>query len=65
MERIIKMTFGEFADMFGMSDESCEIMGLNPYCLNEGTARSEDELYINEEQANLLNLKWEELNGRE
>lgn len=51
----MSMTLGEFSNRWHMSDRSCEIMGLNPYCLNEGSDR-ERTISISQRQAEALGI---------
>lgn len=57
------MTLREFADRFGMSDENCNIMGLNPWCMNEG-ADPQEPIKINKEQAKELGIHDKEFEAR-
>lgn len=50
----IIITLAEFSEKTGMSDEVCEIVGLNPWCLDEGLATGEDTIELTEEQAKKL-----------
>lgn len=60
----MKITIGEFKHRWGMTDSNCEIVGLNPWCLNEGRATKEDVLYINSEQAEKLGISEYEFEQR-
>lgn len=51
---IITITLREFADRTGMSDEACAVVGLNPWCLNEGLASADDTIELNDDQARKL-----------
>lgn len=47
-----------------MLDKPCGIIGLNPWCLNEGAATKEDKIEINEEIARKLGIHIEEFESR-
>lgn len=55
-EPTISMTYRAFANRFGMTDKACEIVGLNPYCLNEGQVSETDSLTITLSQAKKLGM---------
>jgi len=46
----IRITFGELLDK-GLWDDYCNLTGLNPYCMAEGQADSDEEVNIDAEQA--------------
>ncbi len=50
----ITMTIGELFDKAHDVDDACQIVGLDPWCLNEGRASKEDEITLTEDQAKKL-----------
>lgn len=60
----IKITFGELYDRFDMSDEVCDILGLNPYCLREGLATESDTVNVTLAQARLMGITVHEFTAR-
>lgn len=63
-EELIKITFGELSQRWGMSDKVCDILRLNPYCLNEGLATKEDTITVDREQALKLGIHENEFESR-
>lgn len=58
------ITYGELAERFGMSDEACSILNINPYALNEGLAKNTDKIDISEKQAIQLGISKYEFDSR-
>ncbi len=46
----LTLTLRELKDNYNW-DKVCEVLGLNPWCLNEGYATGDEEENITEEQA--------------
>lgn len=63
-QKTITVTFGELMDRWGMSDEVCEILGLNPWCLNEGRASKNDTEEVTWEQAQQMGIGQHEFESR-
>lgn len=59
------ITYGELADRWGMSDEACEVLGVNPWSLSDGLASRADTIALNWEQARQLNISKSEFSERE
>lgn len=59
----MSMTLDEFSVRWRMSDRACEIMGLNPYCLNEGSDRGRT-ISISQRQAEALGITDGEFQSR-
>ena len=51
----IVVTAGEIEEM-GVWDQFCEMMGLNPWCRNEGSCTSETEFSLTAEQAREMSI---------
>jgi len=49
-EEKIARTLGEIKDRHDW-DKFCEVMGINPWCLNEGLARREDVIWFTIDEA--------------
>lgn len=60
--RLMKMTYGEFSNRFGLS--KLEDIGLNSYAMNEGLATENDTIDINWEKAQILGISEHEFNSR-
>lgn len=60
----MEMTYGELSRRFFMSDEICGVLGINPYCLNEGLATKSDKVEISEIQAVQMGISLEEFDSR-
>lgn len=63
-EQSISITFGELSDRWGMSDKVCEVLGVNPWCLNEGLATKEDTIGVTESQARQIGISEQEFEDR-
>lgn len=51
----IKITLGELLEKHDW-EKACKILGLNEWCLNEGLAKSDDEIELTEEQSKELGI---------
>lgn len=63
--RTIEVSFGELLNRFDMSDEVCDILGLNPYCIREGFAELHDTVNVTFKQAILMGITVYEFDTRE
>ena len=54
----ITLTIGELSNKVNDWNHACKILGLNPWCLNEGLATSETESTITLEQLHQIGLQW-------
>ena len=57
------VTAGEMSNK-GLWDQFCEVMGLNPWGMNEGRIQSTEEFTLTEEQAIKIGLVREGDDGR-
>ena len=62
LDKDISMTISELSSRF--SREGFNIVGLNPYCLNEGLASKSDTILINWDKAKKLGIQQEEFHDR-
>ena len=51
------ITAGE-ANKCGVWDRLCEMFGINPWAMNEGSMESSHEFKLDEQQAQKLGLLW-------
>ena len=51
----MKVTLQELMDNYDW-DKACEVLGLNPWCINEGLATGDDEEEITEKQAREIGI---------
>jgi len=51
----VKVTLQELMDNYDW-DKACEVLGLNPWCINEGLATGDDEEEITEKQAREIGI---------
>jgi hypothetical protein len=51
----MNLTLGEILHNFDW-DKACEVIGLNPWCLNEGLACSDDEIELTDDQAREIGI---------
>jgi len=56
----VKVTVRELMDK-GVWDEVCELLGLNPWCVNEGLMDSSEEIELTETQAKQMGLLEKEM----
>ncbi len=52
----IKVTLQEIMDEYNW-EKACEVLGIDPWCINEGTATSDEILLITEEQAKEIGIE--------
>lgn len=64
MNKVIKLTYGEISARWGMSDDICNKLGLNPYYLNEGGDKTVTAVYLNEEDAAKIGILYHEFEDR-
>lgn len=60
----IPVTIGEIHTRWGMSDLVCNILGLNPWCLNEGLATKETVIQVSRVNATKIGIMKYEFDAR-
>lgn len=54
----ITLTIGELSNKVNDWNYACKVLGLNPWCLNEGLASSDTEISITIEQLHKIGLQF-------